>query len=323
MRQTGYKPGPIQRIRESQDNVNTPKIALAPVAFLKADIIGPGLTVRKSAYKQIGYYNLLTPDGYNPKTKKGRARGYSTAIQHFAPANLSGYEVCRGRSFGCTAACLNTAGHGGIALDASGLNDVQRARVARTLNFFQNRFFYFAVLVREVAQHVRRAAKNGMTPAVRPNGTSDLDFERMRMNDGRTLFETFPDVQFYDYTKIFSRALANARGEHPANYFICFSRSETNETECRAVLNAGGNVAVVLNICSCKRACKHVIPEGLTYLGRPVINGDYDDLRFLDPRGVIVGLKAKGRAKLDTTGFVVDISACGTLFESAALARAA
>jgi hypothetical protein len=285
--------------------------AIAPVAFLKADIIGKGLTVRKAAYREMHFYNLLTPDGYNPKTKKGRARGYSTAIQHFAPANLSGYEVCRFRSVGCSAACLNTAGHGGISLDANGLNDVQRARIARTITYFQNRYLYSAVLVREVAQHVRRARKNGMIPAVRPNGTSDIDFERYRLNDGRTILETFPDVQFYDYTKVAKRALANARGEHPSNYFLCFSRSETNESECREVLNAGGNVAVVLKICECKRACKHEIPDGLSYLGRRVINGDHDDLRFLDPRGVIVGLKAKGRAKQDTSGFVVDVADCG------------
>jgi hypothetical protein len=61
----------------------------------------------------------------------------------------------------------------------------------------------------------------------------------------------------------------------------------------------------VFKICECKRACKHEIPAGLTYLGRPVINGDADDLRFLDPVGVFVGLKAKGLAKKDTTGFVI------------------
>lgn len=301
---------------------------ISPVAFLKADIIGTGLTVRKAAYKQLGYYNLLTPDGYNPKTKKGRARGYSTAIQHFAPANLSGYEVCASRSLGCTASCLNTAGHGGIIKPGETTNAVQLARIARTLNYFQNRFLYCAILVREIAQHVRRSTKNGMLPAVRPNGTSDLPYERYKLNDGRTILETFPTVQFYDYTKIAKRALDNAAGKHPSNYFLCFSRSETNELECRAVLNAGGNVAVVMKICECKRACKHEIPEGLTYLGRPVVNGDHDDLRFLDKRGVIVGLKAKGRAKLDTSGFVVDVSdfgrgTLGRSYLAAALTRAA
>lgn len=286
-----------------------PPIVTSPVAFLNADIIGTGLTVRKAAYREMGFYNLLTPDGYNPKTKKGRARGYSTAIMHFAPADLSGYDVCMYRSAGCTAACLNTAGHGGIVPAGKTLatNEVQLARVARTITFFVNRFLFNAVFVREVAQHVRRALKNGLTPAVRPNGTSDLPWERLRLNDGRTILATFPTVQFYDYTKHPDRALANARGEHPSNYFLCFSRSETNWSDCESVLAAGGNVAVVFNICHCKRACKHEIADGLTYRGYRVISGDHDDLRFLDERGVIVGLKAKGLAKQDTSGFVVDV----------------
>jgi hypothetical protein len=277
-------------------------------------MLGNGLTIRKSAYKALGYYNMLTPDGYSPKLNKGRARGYSSAIMHFAPANLSGYDVCQYRSAGCTAACLNTAGHGGISLDANGLNDVQRARIARTLTYFLNRFVFIEVMLREITTHIRRATANGMIPAVRPNGTSDLPWERIRLNDGRTLFETFPTIQFYDYTKHVVRALDNAAGKHPSNYSLTFSRSETNESDCLAVLAAGGNVAVVFKICKCKRACKHEIPDGLTYFGRPVVNGDHDDLRFLDPAGVVVGLKAKGRAKQDASGFVVDIADCATVF---------
>ena len=67
---------------------------------------------------QFGFTSLITPEGYAPKTDKGRSRGYSTAIMYFAPADLSGYDVCQYRSAGCTAACLNTAGHGGIAKKA-------------------------------------------------------------------------------------------------------------------------------------------------------------------------------------------------------------
>ncbi len=279
-----------------------------PLVFIDPAIVGNRLTVSKKAYAAMRFYNLLTPDGYNPKTKKGRAQGYSSAIMHFAPANRSGFEVCRFRSAGCSAACLNTAGHGGIKLDADGLNAVQLARIARTLVFFLNRFLFSIILIREIEQHERRARNNGLTPVVRLNGTSDLDWERIRLNDNRTVLETFPHIQFYDYTKVAKRALANARGEHPANYSLTFSRSETNWSDCVDVLNAGGNVAVVFNICHCKRACKHEIPDvGMTYEGYRVINGDHDDLRFKDPRGVIVGLKAKGPAKQDTSGFVVDV----------------
>jgi hypothetical protein len=290
---------------------------------LDVSVLGNGLTIRKPAYAAMGFYNLLTPDGYNPKTKKGRARGISTAIMHFAPARLSGYNVCPHASIGCTGACLNHAGRGGINLDVDGLNAIQRARICRTLVFFLNRFVFNAVFVSEVATHQRRATANGLATAVRPNGTSDLPWERLLMNpspgrDAQTILDMFPDVQFYDYTKNPKRALANARGEHPANYHLTFSRSETNESDCLAVLVAGGNVAVVFNICSCKRACKHEIPEGLTYMGVPVISGDHDDLRYLDPRGVVVGLKAKGPAKQDASGFVVDFRAeCASRFTPA------
>jgi hypothetical protein len=155
---------------------------------------------------------------------------------------------------------------------------------------------------------VRRALKKGLTPVVRLNGTSDLPWEKLRLNDGRTVLETFPDVQFYDYTKNARRAIANATGQHPGNYQLTFSRSETNAADCQNVLAAGGNVAVVFNLCHCRRACKHELPDiGFTYFGRRVISGDHDDLRFLDPAGVVVGLKGKGRAKVDASGFVVDI----------------
>jgi hypothetical protein len=259
----------------------------------------------------VGFGSLITPEGYAPKTDKGRARGYSTAIMYFAPADLSGYDVCQYRSEGCTRACLNTAGHGGIAKksDLAELNDIQRARIARTRLFFENRFIFNAVLVKELTAHVAKACKAGMIPCVRLNGTSDLPWERLRLNDGRTVLETFPDVQFYDYTKNPIRATANARGQHPANYHLTFSRSESNELEALSVLHAGGNVAIVAKICACspKGRCPHDIPETLTYAGRRVISGDHDDLRFLDERGVFVGLKAKGQARVDTSGFVVDV----------------
>src|SRR5262245_61695176 len=109
------------------------------VAFRAADLPND----ERESHRIFGFPSgLFTPDGYNPKTKKGRAAGYSTAILHFAPAQLSGYDVCQYATQGCRAACLNTAGHGGIALDAEGLNDVQRARISRTRLFFLNRFVF-------------------------------------------------------------------------------------------------------------------------------------------------------------------------------------
>src|SRR5215469_11965042 len=218
---------------------------------------------REYCKAQLGFCDMLTPDGYNPKTKKGRARGYATAILHLAPHKLSGANLCPDASAGCIAGCLNLAGHGGINLDALGLNAVQRARIARSVAMRKNRFAFKAILTRAIGAHIRRALRKGLIPVVRLNGTSDVPWEHYKLNDGRTVFETFPTIQFYDYTKSVARALANARGEHPANYHLTFSRSETNELDCERVLNAGGNVAIVANICSCKRACKHEFPDGL------------------------------------------------------------
>lgn len=270
---------------------------------------------RDALKAQFGFCDMLTPDGYNPKLKKGRARGYSSAVLHLAPANRSGHEVCHCRSKGCTAACLNTAGHGGILLDEHGLNDVQRARIARTNMLYDARHLFFLVLVDAIEAHIRRALKRGLTPVVRLNGTSDIEWENEPFADRddafySSIYDRFPNVQFYDYTKNPARAMLSAYGKLPANYVITFSRSETkaNNRACEDVLAAGGNVAVVFNICRCKRACKHELPDvGFTYFGRRVISGDHDDLRFLDPAGVVVGLKAKGPAKTDASGFVVDI----------------
>jgi len=243
---------------------------------------------------QYRFTELLTPDGYNPKTKKGRAAGYSTAIMHFAPERLSGFNVCPMASQGCKAACLNTAGHGGIIKVGETTNEVQLARIARTHLFFQDRFIFNKQLVEAIDTHCRRATRKGLTPTVRLNGTSDLPWERLKLNDGRTVLETYPHIQFYDYTKVVGRALANARGEHPANYHLTFSRSEENELDAVRVLLAGGSVAVVFKG-----------EQPTHWAGVPVVDGDHDDLRFKDARGVVVGLTAKGRGKRDLSGFVV------------------
>jgi len=251
------------------------------------------------------YGSLFTPEGYSPKTDKGRAEGYMTAIMYFAPADQSGYDVCQYRSLGCTKACLNTAGHGGMGIDVSvlisddgNINAVQKCRNQRTRAFFERRTEFNADMARELGNLAPRAARANRKPCMRPNGTSDLPWERLPLNDGLTMMQAFPHIQFYDYTKNARRALAHARGEFPTNYHLTFSRSETNEQECLQVLAAGGNVAVVFDT-------KKGEPLPAAWNGYRVINGDHDDLRFLDERGVVVGLTAKGRAKRDQSGFVV------------------
>ena len=217
------------------------------------------------------------------KTKKGEPLGYRTGIMYLSPADQSGViNVCPSASLGCKLMCLNTAGRGQMDM-------VQQVRLSRTLLLKNDRAAFEAQLEKEVAKLIASATRAKMIPAIRINGTSDMPSLAM------PLAEKFPTIQFYDYTKL-PRPWTRVR----ANYDITFSRSETNEKDCLDALHNGINVAVVF---STKKT--EAFPE--SYLGFEVINGDEHDLRFLDKKGVIVGLTAKGKAKRDTTGFVVQV----------------
>ena len=228
----------------------------------------------------------------NPKVLKGQSAGYNTFILHLSPANVSGYETCPKRTAGCTAACLNTAGHGGMFKKGETTNVVQEARKTRTRLFFENRSVFFEQLVREIKNAIKLSAKQGMIPVFRLNGTSDLAWEKYEVVEGKNIFQLFPEVQFYDYTKILGRKVA-----HIPNYHLTFSAADGNDADVLKAIAQGMNVATVFGL-------KKTEPMPETYNGRVVFNGDESDLRFLDPRGVVVGLYAKGKAKKDTTGFV-------------------
>ena len=219
----------------------------------------------------------------NPKLMKGEKQGYLSFVLHLAPSKLSGYNTCPMASNGCAAACLNTAGRGGMFRKGETTNAIQNARIRKTVQFFENRDTFMGELVKDITLAIKQAAKKNMTPVFRLNGTSDIRWETVAVDGNRNVMEMFPTVQFYDYTK-----LANRR-DLPSNYHLTFSRSESNEH----TIPADMNVAVVFD----------VLPD--TFLGRPVVNGDDTDLRFLDPQGVVVGLKAKGKAKKDPSGFTV------------------
>ena len=222
----------------------------------------------------------------NTKIQKGEKLGYRTFGIHLAPSNLSGYNTCKSASAGCAAACLNTAGMGVFS-------NVQKARIEKTRAFFQNKNAFLAQLVKEIQSAIVHAKKNGLKPAFRLNLTSDLPFEKIKFN-GKSIFQLFPKVQFYDYTASIERMTAFLGGEMPKNYHLTFSRKEnTPDTVVQSVLKSGGNVAIVFS----------AVPK--KFMGHKVIDGDESDVRFKDGRGVIVGLKAKGKAKKDTSGFVV------------------
>jgi hypothetical protein len=222
----------------------------------------------------------------NPKILKGMKQGYMTYILHLAPANVSGYETCPKRTQGCTAACLNTAGRGGMFKKGETTNMIQQARIRKTKMFFEDRENFLAILKDDIRKAIKQSEKKGLIPVFRLNGTSDIAWEKYGV------IQEFPNVQFYDYTKILGRKVNGL-----ANYQLTFSAADGNDLDVRRAIKEGYNVATVFGI-------KKSQPMPETYEGMPVFNGDDSDLRFLDPKGVVVGLYAKGKAKKDTSGFV-------------------
>ncbi len=232
----------------------------------------------------------------NPKVLKGMAQGYMTYILHLAPATLSGYNVCAKATQGCIAACLNTAGRGGMFKRGETTNVIQKARIRKTELFFEDRVQFMALLVKDIELAIKQSIRMKLFPVVRLNGTSDIAWEKYEVaRNGLTysnIFAAFPDLEFYDYTKILGRKI-----NHIENYSLTFSAADGNDADVAKAMQQGYNIATVFGI-------KKTLPMPETYMGRPVFNGDDSDLRFLDPHGVVVGLYAKGKAKKDTSGFV-------------------
>jgi hypothetical protein len=227
---------------------------------------------------------LTLPTAQAKMAKSAKSGVYLPYILHLAPSDLSGYNTCPKATAGCKAACLNTAGR-------SKFTPVQKARIAKTKYFYEQRNAFYAQLIKEVAAAERKANKLGKQLVMRLNGTSDLQWENYKMQDNKTIFELFPNVVFYDYTKI------EKRNPQPyKNYSLTFSAADGNDADVAVALQKGMNVAVVFR--------GNTLPQ--EWQGKKVIDGDTDDLRFLDPQNVVIGLRAKGKATKDTTGFVKD-----------------
>jgi hypothetical protein len=247
----------------------------------------------------------------NPKTSKSKDYGYATAILHLAPHTLSGVNVCPFATEGCIASCLNTAGRGGIIRKGETTNRIQEARVNRTRLYLADPETFLAKLEHEIDLFAARTYRAGLKAAVRLNGTSDIAWEAKAPQ----LFERFPDVQFYDYTKSLVRALRNGRSESvtywnpwPSNYHLTYSRTEHSSIEeLGKVLDRGVNVAIVYD----KATKATALRQANSGYYRPCVDGDVHDLRFLDtPQGPdysgnVIALLAKGKARQDSTGFVV------------------
>lgn len=227
------------------------------------------------------------------KTEKGEALGYLTGICYLSPektAEIPGLNVCPWAG-NCKAVCLNTAGRGAFS-------SVQKGRRRKTSLWATDKEEFLRNAALDIKSIVRKAKREGLKPCIRMDGTSDIGIALTRGKDGKRLVDMFPDVQFYDYTKSFARMIRFLTGTLPKNYHLTFSHDGvTNYSDCKTVLAMGGNVAVVFR--------KKIPTE---WAVTQVIDGDASDLRFLDPQGgYFVGLKAKGKAKKDTSGFVVDV----------------
>lgn len=239
---------------------------------------------------------LLSKGDSNTKLRKSNksGKGYTTIGLSLSPAKESGYEVCPSRSPGCTQGCIFTSGRGQA-------NIVKQARIAKTRLFFQDRPTFQDMLVKELTMWERRAAKKDSLLACRLNVFSDILWEKVWPE----LFDMFPNIQFYDYTKHLQRALTysysrmSGDNSFPRNYYLTFSRSEINSNGIEQLfdLDSPMNIAVVFD--------SKALPD--YWERRKVINGDETDLRFLDPSGTIVGLYAKGKGKKDDSNFIVKL----------------
>jgi hypothetical protein len=231
-----------------------------------------------------GSTHLLTTLLSQANHKQVKGAGFLSVGLTLTPraTGRAGCSLCPFASPGCAASCF--ADYDRLAWPKN-----KRVAVARTRLLAQDPERFLALLVADLARERVRAERLSIPLVCRLNVVSDVPFER----EFPTLFSQFPNVRFMDYTKDVRRLLNPAR---PRHYHLTFSRSERNESDCLRVLEAGGNVAVVF----------HKTPFPRSFWGYPVIDGDGNDLRFLDPSPCIVGLKAKGKgARQDRTGFVV------------------
>ena len=238
-----------------------------------------------STYKLLGV-------GTNAKTIKGDGSEYLTAILYMTPYKIMVdgklFNSCAmAKQASCIDACLYTAGRGQMS-------NVQTARQRKAEWFYRDRDSFMQQLHEDITKFSAYCHKRGIQPCVRLNGTTDIRWELIKLGD-YNIFELHPDVQYYDYTKI-----SNRKCKDIPNYHLTWSYSNANPEYAKLLdkaIEQGMNAAVVY------RTAYHKT----TWQGYPVVDGDSDDLRFLDPKGGhIVALYAKGKAKKDTSGFVVD-----------------
>ena len=238
-------------------------------------------TTIADAVRQTGSSYVGAVNSSSKSKKNETVSGQHTYLIYLAPAKTSGYNVCSHSTPECRRGCLATSGRAGMELNAKKkVNRIESARIKKTRLFYEHPEFFMAWLIAEIKLKQALAIKKGMGFSVRLNGTSDIDWQNVKVN-GQSIFEIFPDITFYDYTKNPNKFIGK-----PDNYHLTLSYTGRNWNACKAVLKQGVNVAVVFNV---KRESD--IPA--TFRGYKVVNGDITDYRVDDAKGIIVGLKWK------------------------------
>lgn len=194
-----------------------------------------------------------------------------------APHTVAGGPtVCAYSTAECRAVCLGTE---------SGLNvlpSALEAKIAKTKFWQRDPHGFKTQLSAEIGSARRSALKQGLKLGVRLNVYSDIVWERAFPQ----LFELYPDVQFYDYTKVPNRL------HRPNNYHLTYSYTGTEASRRTALAYqaVGINTAVVFPLPELPARFRFAD----TARSLPVVDGDVNDFRPGDPAGCVVGLKFKG-----------------------------
>lgn len=255
---------------------------------------------RKSPPKE-GFQGALLHGDDNSKIAKGLKKGYLSLILNLSPAEESGFNLCSCRTSGCALACLHLSGSPVYQ------KGKMQARLGNTFYLVKQREKFVDQLISEINLARQYAKEQKLKLAIRLNGTSDLPWESPAFGKGgRSIMDMFPDVQFYDYTKVPGRVKQFVNKKMPANYHLTFSYSEkpTNQAAALEALRAGMNVAIVFGPGKAGVLEKLILPQVWGKEGFRVMDGDDSDLRFTDPkdnqgRGMVVGLRAKADAAWD------------------------
>lgn len=236
-------------------------------------------TTIANAKKQTGLSYL---GGVATSSKISHSKTYShqyTYAIYLAPASLSGYNVCSHSTLECRLGCLNTSGRAGMEI-ISGKTKTIDCRNKKVRLLYEEPEFFMAWLIAEIKHYQLKAIKDKYFFSVRLNATSDIDWANVKVN-GLNIFEIFPEISFYDYTKNY-----NKFENKPLNYHLTYSYTGRNIELCKALLKKGVNIAVIFNV---KK--ENELPK--RFMNYPVINGDLTDYRIDDAKGIIVGLKWK------------------------------